>query len=85
MLSRFSCQIYLLAQVTCQCHIGSGVMTIFVGNGLTKNPEIGNNLEFQPNICSLAWVRNTKFGNLQNSRMSAFTISESLRENKHGG
>ena len=43
--------------------IGSGVMTIFVYKGLTKNPEIGNTpVWVLPKIWRLGWVRNTKFG-----------------------
>ena len=42
---------------------GSGVLTIFVYTGLTKNAEIGNTpVCVLPNICSLEQVRDTKFG-----------------------
>ena len=42
---------------------GSGVMTIFVYKGLTRNLEIGNtHVWVLPNIWRLAWVRDTKFG-----------------------
>ena len=44
--------------VTC-----SGVMTIFVYEGLTRNPEIGNNhICALPNIWRLGRVEDTKFG-----------------------
>ena len=55
---------------------GSGVMAVFVCKGLTRNPEIGNALVWVfPNIWRLEQFRDTKFG-------TAFTISESLRENQ---
>ena len=42
---------------------GSGVMTIFVYKGLTRNPEIGNTPAwFLPNIWRLGQVRDSKFG-----------------------
>ena len=31
-----------MVQVSCQIITGSGVMTIFIYKGLTRNPEIGN-------------------------------------------
>ena len=41
---------------------GSGVMTIFNYNGLTRNPEIGNTSVWVfPNIWRLGQVRDTKF------------------------
>ena len=72
---------------------GSEVMTISVYKGLTRNLEIRNTpVWFLPNIWRLGWVRNTKFGTslircywiLKNGRLTAFTVSELLRENhKH--
>ena len=42
---------------------GSGVMTIFVYKGLTRNLEIRNtHIWVLPNIWRLAWVRDTTFG-----------------------
>ena len=74
---------------------GSGVMTIFVYKELIRNPEIGIPLS---NFCSISvncgelgipnlarmsliksyWII------LQNARVTAFTISELLRENQQG-
>ena len=57
---------------------------------MTRNPEIGNNPAWVfLNIWRLEWVRDTKFGSifpikcywmLQNVRVTAFIISELLRE-----
>ena len=42
---------------------GSGIMTIFFYNGLTRNPEIGNTpIWVLPNIWRLRRVSDTKFG-----------------------
>ena len=42
---------------------GSGVMTIFFNNGLTRNPEIGNTTTWVlPNNWRLRQVRDIKFG-----------------------
>ena len=42
---------------------GSGIMTIFFYNGLTRNPEIGNSpVWLLPNIWRLGEVMGTKFG-----------------------
>ena len=51
--------------------IGSGVMTIFVYKGLTKNPEIGNTpIWVLPNIWRMEWVRNTTSGtNVSNKKV----------------
>ena len=67
-------------------------MTIFVYKGLTGNPEIGNTpVWVLPNIWRLDWVSNNKFGtnvanekllNAANGRVTAFTVSDLLRENK---
>ena len=55
-----------------------------------RNPEMGNTLVLvSPNISRLGQVRDTKFGTnvsyaakvLQNFRLTAFTVSELLREN----
>ena len=49
---------------------GSGVMTIFVYKGLTRNPEIGNTpLWVLPNIWELGEVRDTKFGKNVSNKM----------------
>ena len=73
---------------------GSGCMRIYFYKGLTWNPEIGNTpVWVLPNIWWLEQVRNTKFGMdvynkmllmQQNARVTAFTISESLREKNRG-
>ena len=72
----FSCQVKLLVQVSCQ--------------GLTWNPEMRNTpVWVLPNIWRPGRVRNTKFGKslircywiLKNGRVTAFTVSELLREN----
>ena len=51
--------------------IGSGVMTVFVYKGLTKNPEIRNTpVWVLPNIWRLRRLRNTKFGtNVSNEKL----------------
>ena len=72
--------------------IGSGVTTIFVYKGLTRNPEIANTIVLVlPNISRLGQVRDTKFGtNVFNKMLlntakcqgcTAFTVSELLGEN----
>ena len=50
---------------------GSGVMTIFDCNGLTRNPEIGNiTVRVFPNIWRLGQVSDTKFGmNVSNQKL----------------
>ena len=50
---------------------GSGVMTIFFYNGLTKSPEIGNTTVcVLPNIWRLGRVRDTKFNtNVSNKKL----------------
>ena len=73
----------------------SGVMTIFFYKGLTRNPEIGNTpVWVLPSIRRLGQVRDTRFGTnslitcywmLQNTRVTAFTVSELLMENQQGG
>ena len=67
----------------------SGVMTISLYKGLTRNQEFGNtSVWVLPNVWRLARVRNTKltrtsvircYWMLQNSRIAAFTVSELLR------
>ena len=59
--------------------------------GFTRNLEIGTtHVSVFPNIWRLGQVRDTKFGMspmkymLQNVRVTAFTISELLRENQQG-
>ena len=50
---------------------GSGIMTIFFYNRLTRNPEIGNSpVWVLPNIWRIAWVIDTKFGTNISNRMS---------------
>ena len=81
-----------------KCHIniitGSGVMTIFIYKGLTRKLEIGNTpVWVLPNIWRLGKVGYIKVSTnllikcgwmLQNARVTAFTVSELLRENKQG-
>ena len=73
---------------------GSGVMTIFFYKGLTRNSEIGNTHEFFPIsgdwgelwIPNFAWMSLIEcYWMLQNSRVTAFTVFELLRENQLGG
>ena len=74
---------------------GSGVMTIFLYKELTKNPEIGiNPVWVLLNIWRLGQVGDTKFDmnvsnkillNAAKCRVTAFTISELLRENQQRG
>ena len=70
---------------------GSGIMTIFFYKGLTRNPEIGNTpSQFCPisgDWCKL-WIPNLERMSLieycwmlQNSKVTAFTVFELLREN----
>ena len=70
-------------------------MTILFYKGLTGNSEIGNTpVSVLLNIGVLGQVQNTKYGTdvsnkmllkIQNARVTAFTISELLRENQQGG
>ena len=68
-------------------------MTIFVYKGMTRNPEIRNTPVYVlPNIYRLSWVSDTKFGtNVSNEKLlnatkvTAFTVSELLREHQQGG
>ena len=56
-------------------------MAVLFYKGLTRNPEIKNNLvSFFPNIWRLRQVRDTKFG----TNVTAFTGSELLRSNQQG-
>ena len=49
---------------------GSGIMTIFLFKGLTRNPEIVNTpVWLLPNIWRLGRVMNTKFGTNISNRM----------------
>ena len=49
---------------------GSVVMTIFFYKGLTRNPEIRNTpVWVLPNIWTLRWVRDTKFGTNASNEM----------------
>ena len=74
---------------------GSGVMTIYLYRGLTRNPEIGNTpvcilpniwrmgkLEI-PNLARTSLIK--CYWMLQNARIIAFTVSELLRENQQRG
>ena len=59
---------------------GSGVMTIFFYKGLTGNLEIRNtSVWVLPNIWGQGQVRITSL-----TRVTAFTVSESLKENQQG-
>ena len=50
--------------------IGSGLMTIFIFKGLTRNPEIGNTpVCVLPNNWSLGRVRDTKFSTSVSNKM----------------
>ena len=70
-------------------------MTIFVYKGLAKNQEIGNTPAWiSSNIWRLQQVRTPNLPQmtlikiyciLQNTMISAFTVSELLRENQQGG
>ena len=70
---------------------GSGIMTIFFYKGLTRNPEIGNTpIWFRdwsklwiPNLARMSLIE--CYWMLQNSRVTAFTIFELLRENQLRG
>ena len=75
---------------------GSGLMTIFFYQGLTRNMEIRNtpvwvltnNLRLGelgiPNLAQISLIK--CYWMLQNDRVTAFTVSELLREtNKQGG
>ena len=74
---------------------GSGVMTIFFYKRLSRNLEIEiTPVWVLPHIWRLGQVRDTKFGtnvsnkvllNAENTRVTAFTVSELLRENQQGG
>ena len=72
---------------------GSGVMTIFVYKGLTRNPEIRNTpVWVLPNIWRLGRVSDTRFvANVSNNMLlntawfTAFTVSELLREDQQRG
>ena len=66
---------------------GSGVMTIFVYKGLTRNPKIRNTCPLVlPNIWKLGPVRDTRFCKkasnkmLVGARVTAFTVSELFKE-----
>ena len=49
---------------------GSGVMTIYFYKGLTRNPETRNTpVWVLPNIWTLGWVRDTKFGTDVSNKM----------------
>ena len=75
---------------------GSGIITIYFYKELTRNPEIRNTpVWLLSNIWRLGRVWNTKFGMdlslikfylmLQNARVTAFIVSELLREKQQGG
>ena len=71
---------------------GSGVMTIFVCKGLTRNPKTGNTpiwvlpntwgeLEI-PNLARMFVIK--RYWMLQITSVANFTVSEVLRENQQG-
>ena len=74
---------------------GSGVMTISFYKGLARNPEIGNTPVWvfpisgdwgEQGIRNLARTFLIKcYHMLQYTRITAFTVSELLRENQQGG
>ena len=71
---------------------GSGIMTIFFYQGLTRNSEIGNtHVWVLPNIWRLTRVMDTKFDinvskrmllNAVTERVTVFSVFELLRENQ---
>ena len=81
-----------------KCHVNiitaSGVMIMSIYRRLTRNLEMANTLVWVlPSIWRLEWVRNIKFGtnvstkmllNAAKSRVTAFIISDFLRENQQG-
>ena len=89
---------FVMFSYWCKFHVniitGARVMTIFLYKGLTRNPEIGNiPVWVLPNIWrlvlgiqNLAWISlMICYYMLQNSRITAFTISELLRKNQQRG
>ena len=73
---------------------GSAVMTIFVYKELTRTLEVRNTpVWVLPNIWRLERVKDAKFGmnkkllnaSKQNTRVTAFTVSELLREKQQEG
>ena len=74
---------------------GFGIMTIFFYKGLTRNPEIGNIPVWVSSISEdwgELWIPNLArmslteyYRMLQNSRVTALTVFELLRENQLGG
>ena len=90
----FSCQVQLLNKFHVNIINGSGVMTVSFYKGLIRNLEIGDTpVWVLPNIWSLGRVKDTKFGaNMPNEmywksqyvKVTAFTVSELLRENQQG-
>ena len=74
---------------------GSAVMTIFFYKRLTRNSEIGNTPVWVlpntgdwgklgiPNLARMSLIK--YYWMLQNARVTAFTVSELLRENQQGG
>ena len=69
----------------------SGIITILIYKELTRNPEIGNTLSEFVEYLEIGFIKDTTFGTnvsiknyymLQNVRITTFTISELLRENK---
>ena len=62
MLSRFLVKLSYWFKFHANIITGSGVMTIFVYKGLTRNPEIGNTpVLVLPNVWRLGQVRDTRF------------------------
>ena len=95
MLFCFSCQASYWSKFYVNIITGSGVMTIYFYKRLTRNPEIGNiPVWVLSNICRLGQARDAKIGidvpdeiilNAAKFRLTAFTVSELLSENKQRG
>ena len=70
---------------------GSGVVSIFVYKGMTRNPGIGNTtIRVLSNIWRLGRVRYTKFGtSVSNKKLlnaaKSVTVSDLLKKNQQGG
>ena len=79
----YSCQVYW-PKFHVNIISGSGVLTTNFYKGLTRNPEFGNTTVWVlPNICKQKRTPLIKcYGMRQNSRVTAFTMSELLSENQ---
>ena len=70
MLFCFSCQVYLLAQVSCQYHHRFWSYDILFYKGLTRNSEIRNTpVWVLPNLWRLGWAKDTKLGTNDPNKM----------------